>query len=101
MENTSNYSQNECSLVQEHLDDSNKESKSNQKCYTNKRTRNPFFNFIQCARCRYPNIKRQSDLIKECAKLWKEMSDEDKKPFREDATKAPKFNHCSKRRRKN
>uniref|UniRef100_A0A1B6DM13 HMG box domain-containing protein n=1 Tax=Clastoptera arizonana TaxID=38151 RepID=A0A1B6DM13_9HEMI len=80
---------------------------SSKRCtsYSKKITKNPFFNFVQCRRCQCKNIKYQKDLVRESAKLWKKMSEEEKKGFREDAKKAPKFKRrprkCSGKNSKN
>lgn len=81
-------------------------SKTDTKCKS-KITRNPFFNFVRCLRCENPNIRLQTHIVREGGKRWHCMSHDEKKPFIEQARKAPKMkrkqrqkthNRCSRKK---
>lgn len=65
-------------------------SKTEAQCKS-KITRNPFLNYVRCLRCANPQIRLQKQIVKEGGKRWSCMSDEEKKPFIEEAKNAPKM----------
>jgi hypothetical protein len=55
----------------------------------NKSTRNPFLNYVKEFRAR-GGFKNAATVTKEAAKQWKQMSEHEKKKYRDEANKVPK-----------